>query len=149
MGRLLALDVGRKRTGIAATDPLKIIPQGIGYFPTAAVPEWLETYLSKEPVDALVVGEPKQADGTPSESARYIEPLLKKVRTKLPELRIIRYDERYTSVLAQKALIDSGIPKMKRREKGLVDEVSAVIILRDFLESKAGRDFVREGAPTE
>ena len=139
MGRLVALDVGKKRTGIAATDPLKIIPQGIGYFPTGKVVEWLEEYLKTESVDALVIGEPKQADNTPSESVRFIDPLIKRIRTKLPELKIVRYDERYTSVLAQKAILESGVPKMKRREKGLVDEVSAVIILRDYMESKAFR----------
>lgn len=142
MGRLLALDVGRKRTGLAATDPLKIIPTGLGYIATAKVVEWLVAYLQKESVDALVVGEPKQADNTPSESAKYIEPLIRRIRSKLPELEIVRYDERYTSVLAQKAILESGVTKMKRREKGLVDEVSAVIILRDFMESKAGKDYI-------
>lgn len=145
MGRLLALDVGKKRTGIAATDPLKIIPQGIGYISTGKVVEWLTEYLTKEAVDALIVGEPKQANNTPSESAKYIEPLLKRIRAKLPTLEIIRYDERYTSVLAQKAIIESGVAKMKRRKKGLVDEVSAVIILRDFMESKAGKDYICSG----
>ena len=143
MGRLVALDVGRKRTGIAATDPLKIVPHGVGYFPTSEVVQWLEEYCKKETVDALVVGEPKQADNTPSESSRYVEPLIKKIAAKLPALRIVRYDERYTSVLAQKAILESGVPKKKRREKGLVDEVSAVIILRDFMESKTGRDFIQ------
>lgn len=142
MGRLLALDVGRKRTGLAATDPLKIIPTGLGYIATSKVVEWLVAYLQKESVDALVVGEPKQADNTPSESAKYIEPLIRRIRSKLPDLEIVRYDERYTSVLAQKAILESGITKMKRREKGLVDEVSAVIILRDFMESKAGKDYI-------
>ncbi len=142
MGRLLALDVGRKRTGLAATDPLKIIPTGLGYIATSKVVEWLVAYLQKESVDALVVGEPKQADNTPSESAKYIEPLIRRIRSKLPNLEIVRYDERYTSVLAQKAILESGVTKMKRREKGLVDEVSAVIILRDFMESKAGKDYI-------
>lgn len=145
MGRLLALDVGRKRTGLAATDPLKIIPQGLGYVSTYRVVEWLKDYLSKEEVDAVVVGEPKQADNTPSESSRFIEPVLRKIRQAFPTLQILRYDERYTSVLAQRAIIDSGVPKMKRREKGIVDEVSAVIILRDFMESKAGKDYICSG----
>lgn len=142
MGRLLALDVGRKRTGLAVTDPLKIIPTGLGYIATSKVVEWLREYLQKESVDALVIGEPKQADNTPSESAKYIEPLIRCIRSKLPNLEIVRYDERYTSVLAQKAILESGVTKMKRREKGLVDEVSAVIILRDFMESKAGKDYI-------
>lgn len=142
MGRLLALDVGRKRTGLAATDPLKIIPTGLGYIATSKVVEWLQEYLQKESVDAVVIGEPKQADNTPSESAKYIEPLIRRIRSKLPNLEIVRYDERYTSVLAQKAILESGVTKMKRREKGLVDEVSAVIILRDFMESKAGKYYI-------
>ena len=149
MGRLLALDVGRKRTGIAVTDPLRIIPGGLGTVPTTEVPDRLAEYLLHETVDALIVGEPHQADGSPSESSRYIEPLLEKIRHRCPTLPIIRYDERYTSVLAQKAILDSGIPKMKRRDKGLVDEVSAVIILRDFMDSKAGKDYLCQSSPPQ
>ncbi len=144
MGRLVALDVGRKRTGIAATDLMKIIPSPIGYMPTSAVAEWLADYCTKEPVDALVVGAPRQADNTESESVKYIVPLLNRIRKLLPNLEIVHYDERYTSVLAQRSIIASGVPKEKRKEKGLVDEVSAVIILRDFMESKSGLPYMQQ-----
>lgn len=144
MGRLLGLDVGRKRTGIAVTDPLRIIPSGMGYAPTGEVAERVRDYCAREEVDAIVVGLPKQADNTPSESERYITPLVNRLRKLLPSMPIIRYDERYTSVIAQRTLIESGMGRMKRREKGLVDEVSAVIILRDFLESRMYRELVDE-----
>lgn len=143
MGRLVALDVGRRRTGIAATDVLKIIPTPIGYLPTQEVAAWLVKYCAKEVVDALIVGAPKQADNTDSESVKYIEPLVNRIRKLLPQLEIVHYDERYTSVLAQRSIIASGVPKSKRREKGLVDEVSAVIILRDFMESRAGIPYMK------
>lgn len=143
MGRLVALDVGRKRTGVAATDVLKIIPSPIGYMPTHEVAEWLVNYCKQEEVEALVVGAPKQANNTDSESVKYIEPLVNRIKKLLPELPVIRYDERYTSVIAQRSIIASGVPKAKRREKGLVDEVSAVIILRDFMESKAGSAYMK------
>lgn len=136
MGRIVGLDVGRKRTGIAATDPLRIIPSAIGYFPTHQVAEWLVEYCTKEQVDLLVVGYPKQANNKESESMKYIRPVMNRIRKLLPDLEILPYDERYTSVMAQRTILESGIGKMARREKGLVDEVSAVILLQGFMESK-------------
>lgn len=145
MGRLIGLDVGRKRTGIAVTDPLRIIPSGVGYASTGEVPDRVKDYCSREVVDAIVVGLPKQADNTPSESERYITPLINRLRKLLPKMPIVRYDERYTSVIAHRTLIECGIGRMRRREKGLVDEVSAVIILRDFLESRDYKEMVERG----
>ncbi len=138
MGRLVALDIGGKRTGVAATDTLQIVPGGLGYIPTHKVAEWLVEYCKKESVDALIIGEPKQANYTDSESVRYIVPIINRIKKLLPDLNIIRYDERFTSVLAQRAMIESGMKMSKRREKGMVDEISAVIILRDYMEHRDG-----------
>ncbi|MDO4695484.1 Holliday junction resolvase RuvX [Porphyromonas sp.] len=134
MGRLVAIDIGRKRTGIAATDIMQIVPGGLGYLPTHQVPAWLEEYCKKEPVDKLIIGEPKQANYSDSESVKYINPVINRIRKVLPNLEIVRYDERYTSVLAHQTMIEAGLKQHKRREKGLVDEISAVIILRDYME---------------
>ena len=136
MGRLVALDIGRKRTGVAATDLLQIVPNGLGFLPTHEVAQRLKEYTEKEPIDLIVVGEPKQADGSDSESVKYIEPVVNRLRKLLPTVEVVRYDERFTTVLAQRAMIDAGLGKMKRREKGIADEVSAVIILQGFMESR-------------
>ncbi len=139
----MALDIGRKRTGIAVTDILRIVPGGLGYCSTGSVSDYVRDYVSRERVDMIVIGHPKQSDNTDSESMKYIRPVINRLRKVLPEMLIVEYDERYTSVLAHRAIIDSGTPMMKRREKGKVDEVSAVIILRDFMESKAYRDMTK------
>lgn len=137
MGRLLALDIGRKRTGVAVTDVLQIVPGGLGFQPTHLVAEWVCDYCAKEQVDTIIVGLPKQADNTPSESTQYITPVVNRLKKVLPEMPIVPYDERYTTVLAHKAILEGGVPKKKRQmQKGLADEVSAVIILRDFMESR-------------
>lgn len=140
MGRILGLDIGRKRCGIAVTDPLRIIPGGLGYQPTHLLPDWVKDYCAKERVDMIVIGLPKQANNTESESMQYIRPVVNRLKKLLPDMEIIPYDERYTSVLAHRAVIEGGIKKMARREKGLIDEVSAVIILQDFMESKVYKD---------
>lgn len=136
MGRIVALDIGRKRTGVAATDILRITPNGLGFQPTGEVAEWLKGYAEKEPVDLIVIGKPTQADGSDSESVKYIDPVVNRLRKLLPEIEIVRHDERYTTVLAHRAMIEGGLGKMKRREKGLADEISAVIILQGFMESR-------------
>lgn len=140
MGRILALDIGRKRCGVAVTDILRIIPGGLGYQPTHLLPEWVKNYCGANDVDIIVVGYPKQADNSESESMQFITPVVNRLRKLLPEMTIVPYDERYTSVLAQRAMIEGGMKKMARREKGVVDEISAVIILQDFLESKVYRE---------
>lgn len=140
MGRLVALDIGRKRTGVAATDILQITPNGLGFQPTHEVVEWLRQYAEKEPIDLIVVGKPTQADGSDSESVKYIEPVVNRLKKLLPDVEIIRHDERFTTVMAHRAMIEGGLGKMKRREKGLADEISAVIILQGFMESKLYND---------
>lgn len=136
MARILALDVGRKRTGVAVTDPLQIVPGGLGYFPTAEIPQRVAQYCEKEQVERIIVGLPRQANNAPSESEQYIQPLIRSLQKKLPHLTIERYDERYTTVMAHQAMLQGGMKKMKRREKGIADEISAVIILQGYLESR-------------
>lgn len=139
MGRILAIDYGRKRTGIAVTDTLKIMANGLTTVATHELINFLTGYVAKEPVEKIVVGLPKQMNNTPSESMRYIEPFVRRLRKLMPEMPIEMYDERFTSVLAHRAMIDGGMRKMARRDKAIVDEISAAIILNDYLESLQGR----------
>lgn len=141
MGRILAIDYGRKRCGIAATDPLRIVASGVGTVPSASLADFIRKYREKNGIDFIVVGEPRDMHGQPSESARYIEPALRNLRKLLPDVEIIRFDERFTSVLAHKAMLDGGLGRMARRDKALVDEVSATIILNDFLESRQYQEY--------
>jgi putative Holliday junction resolvase len=136
MGRILAIDYGTKRTGIAVTDPLRIIAGALETVPTHTLHAWLAKYLTAESVDVIVVGKPTQMDGRPSESFAHIEPFVAKLRTTYPYKQIVWHDERFTSRLAQRAIIDGGVPKMARRNKALVDTVSAAIILQSYMESK-------------
>ncbi len=139
MGRILAIDYGTKRTGIAVTDPLRIIASGIETVPTHSLIPWLTKYFAAESVDTIVVGKPTRMDGTPSESFVHIEPFVKRIREVFPDKEVVWYDERFTSRLAQRAIIEGGVPKMARRDKALVDKVSAAIILRDFMESRGNK----------
>lgn len=136
MGRLLAIDYGRKRCGIAVTDTLKICGNGLTTVRSCDLPGWLKDYCDKEDVEKIIVGLPKQLDGTPSESSRYIEPFLKQLKREMPEMPVERYDERFTSTLAHRAMIEGGMKKMDRRNKEIVDEIAATIILNDYLQSK-------------
>ena len=136
MGRILALDYGRKRTGVAVTDPLQIIAGGLDTVATHTLEPFLADYLAKNEVDAIVVGMPRQADGSPSESYTYIKPFVEKLRKKYPAMKIELHDERYTSVLALRAMIEGGVKKSDRQNKGLVDKVSATIILQSWLEQR-------------
>lgn len=135
MGRILAIDYGMKRTGVAVSDPLRIIAGGLETVPTAQILQWLEKYLAANDVDIIVAGRPVQMDGSPSETLPHVERFVEKARVKFPNVKFDWWDERFTSVLAQRAIIDSGVPKMKRREKGLVDKVSAAIILQGYMEA--------------
>jgi putative Holliday junction resolvase len=137
MGRILAIDWGTKRTGIAVTDPLRIIANGLETVPTHTLHTWLANYFAAESVDVIVVGKPMQMDGSPSETMAHIEPLVAKLRAAYPDTQVVRHDERFSARLAQRAIIDGGVPKMARRDKALVDTVSAAIILQGYLESKA------------
>ena len=136
MGRILAIDYGQKRAGLAVTDELKLIASALDTVPAMDVLSYLKKYISSHPVDCIVVGEPKQLDNTPSTSARFVEPFLGQLRKAFPDVRIERADERFTSRIAGRAIIESGVKKMARRDKSLVDRVSATIILQTFMESE-------------
>ncbi len=136
MGRILAIDYGTKRTGIAVTDPLRIIANGIETVPTHTLQQWLARYFAAEQVDIVVVGKPTRMDGKPSETMIHIETFVAALRTRYPGKQIVLHDERFTSRLAQRAMIDGGVPKMARRNKAMVDTVSAAIILQDYMNSR-------------
>lgn len=135
MARILSIDYGKKRTGLAVTDPLQIIAGGLVTVPTSELFDFLNGYVSKEPVERIVIGEPKQSDGSPSENMARVTQFVKRWKKARPDIPIEFYDERFTSVLAHRAMIDGGLGKKKRQDKALVDEVSATIILQSYLES--------------
>ena len=136
MGRILAIDYGKRRTGIAVTDPLQLIANGLTTVDTKTLYDFLADYMQREDVERIVVGLPKQNDGSPSENMCRIEPFVNRLRKLYPTLPIEMYDERFTSVLAHQTMLASGIGRMARRNKALVDKIAACIILEDFLESK-------------
>ena len=137
MGRILAIDYGKKRTGLAVTDRLRIIANGLATIPTSDIFDYLTQYVAKESVDQLVIGKPIQPNGQPSENLARVENFVNRWRKLHPEMPIDYYDERFTSVIAHQAMIAGGVKKKTRREdKGLVDEISATIILQDYMRSK-------------
>ncbi len=136
MAQILALDFGRKRTGIAVTDDLQIIASGLTTVATEDLLDFLEKYVSKEDVELFLIGEPKQMNNSPSESEKYITPFIKKLQKKFNQIPIKREDERFTSKMAFQTMIDSGIKKKQRQNKALVDEISATIILQSYLYNK-------------
>ena len=136
MGRILALDYGRKRTGVAVSDTLQIIANGLTAVPTAQLMDFLRSYMQREAVERIVVGLPKQMNNEQSESMKYIEPFVRLLRKTYPDVPMEYFDERFTSVLAHKAILDSGLKKKARQDKSLVDEISATIILQSYMESK-------------
>ncbi|GAT62829.1 Holliday junction resolvase RuvX [Paludibacter jiangxiensis] len=136
MGRILAIDYGQKRVGIAVTDILRITANGLTTVPVAQIFEFLTDYFTKEQVDTVVVGLPKQMNNQPSESMRFITPFVNGFKKRFPAMTIEMYDERFTSVLAHKAMLDGGLKKKARQDKSLVDQISATIILQSYLESK-------------
>lgn len=133
MGRILALDYGSKRTGIAITDELQIIASGLTTVSTSDLLDFLKKYISSEKVELVLVGEPKQKDGTHSNIEEEIQKFLKKFSNIFPNLEVKRVDERYTSKMAFQTMIDSGLKKKQRQNKALVDEISATIILQEYL----------------
>lgn len=135
MSRLIAIDYGTKRTGLAVTDPLGIIASPLETVDTKQLERFLADYFKREDVATIVVGYPRQMNGKPSDTMRYVEPLIGRLRHAYPEKRVVAYDERFTSVLAQRTIRESGIGKMARRDKSLVDKVSAAIILQDYMAS--------------
>lgn len=132
--RILSIDYGKKRTGLAVTDPLQIIANGLATVSTSELFDYLKKYTSQEQVERIVIGRPTQPNGQPSENLVRVEQFVNRWRKAMPEIPIEYYDERFTSVLAHQAILDSGIGKKSRREnKGLVDEISATIILQDWM----------------
>lgn len=136
MARILAIDYGMKRTGLAVTDVLQIIASGLTTVSTNDLLIYLKDYVSKESVELFIVGEPKQMDNTASESEVLILPFLKKLEQQFPNIPIKRIDERFTSKMAFQTMIDSGLKKNQRKNKALVDEISATLILQSYLYSK-------------
>ena len=136
MSRILSIDYGIKRTGIAVTDELQIIASGLITIPSETAIAFLTTYFSKENVSKVIIGEPKQMNGDPSESTPIIEKFVTAFKIAFPEMQIVRVDERFTSKMAFKIMIDSGLKKKQRQNKGLVDEIAATILLQDYLTRK-------------
>ncbi len=136
MGRILAIDYGKKRVGVAVTDPLQIIANGLTTVSSGEILKFIVDYVSKENVEKIVVGLPKTMKGEESESMKYITPFMASLKKKLPKIPVEMFDERFTSVLAHRAIIEGGVKKMDRRNKALVDEVSATIILQSYMESQ-------------
>ncbi|HPE82752.1 MAG: Holliday junction resolvase RuvX [Aequorivita sp.] len=136
MGRVLALDYGSKRTGIAITDELQMIASGLTTVATSELMDFLKKYFTSEKVELVLVGEPKQKDGTHSNIEEDIQKFLKKFYEVFPDLEVKRIDERYTSKMAFQAMIDSGLKKKQRQNKALIDEISATIILQEYLYNK-------------
>jgi len=136
LARILALDYGTIRTGIAVTDELQIIASGLTTVETKKIFSFLTTYLKNENVELFVIGEPKQMNNKESESEQFIKPFIEKLKTTFPKIPIKRIDERFTSKLAFQSMIDSGLKKKQRKNKALIDEISATIILQTYLEQK-------------
>ena len=136
MGRILSIDYGKKRTGLAVTDPLQIIAGGLATVATYQLFDWLRAYLQKEEVERVVVGEPRQTNGLPSENLPRVQGFVRRFQKEFPSIPVTFYDERFTSVMAHRAMIDGGLHKKARQDKALVDEISATIILQSYLESR-------------
>jgi len=136
MARILAIDYGKKRIGIAITDELQLIASGLTTVQTPEIFEFLTSYLSDEKIELFLVGEPKQMDYTASESEELIIPFLKKLKELFPKIPVNRVDERFTSKMAFQTMIDSGLKKKQRQNKALIDEISATIILQTYLNRK-------------
>lgn len=130
----MAIDYGTKRTGLAVTDPLRIIANGLDTVPTSDLLDYLQTYLSQEKVDTIVVGDPLHLDGKPAQIAHLVVGFVRKLKKLFPEVEIVMHDERFTSEEAKQIILQSGAKKKKRQDKGLIDKISAVLILQDYLE---------------
>ena len=136
MGRILGIDYGRKRTGVAVTDSLQIVAGNLATVPTHTLMQFIKDYIAREQVERIVVGQPTQLNGEPSESMRYITPFVNRLRSELPGMPIVMYDERFTSTIAHQAMIAGGMKKSDRRDKSRVDAIAATIILNDYLQSR-------------
>ena len=135
MARILSIDYGKKRTGLAVTDSLQIIANGLATVSTSSLIDYLKDYIAPEPVERIVIGRPTQPDGRTSENLARVEQFVNRWRKLVPNIPIEYYDERFTSVIAHQVVIDSGVKKKVRKEnKGLIDEISATIILQDYMQ---------------
>lgn len=134
--RILSIDYGKKRTGLAVTDPLQIIANGLVTVATSDLMRFLKDYCSKEEVETIVVGEPRQPNGLPSENLQRVRSFVGNLKKEMPSINVVFYDERFTSVLAHQAMLDAGLHKKARQNKELVDEISATIILQNYMESR-------------
>ena len=139
MARVLSIDYGRKRVGLAVTDPEQIIANRLTTIPTHTIWDFLNEYFQKEKIETVVVGYPKQMNNEASEAVRYINPFLKKFQKQYPEMKLEILDERFTSKMAFQTMIDGGLKKQKRQNKGLIDGISATIILQSYLEHKRNK----------
>lgn len=139
MARVLSIDYGRKRVGLAVTDPEQIIANRLTTIPTHTIWDFLNDYFQKEKIETVVVGYPKQMNNEASEAVRYINPFLKKFQKQYPEMNLEILDERFTSKMAFQTMIDGGLKKQKRQNKGLIDGISATIILQSYLEHKRNK----------
>lgn len=136
MSRILSIDYGRKRTGLAVTDPLQLIAGGLATVATSELFDWLQAYIAREQVERIVIGEPRQPNGQPSENLARVQQFVNRWRKAVSHIPIEYYDERFTSVLAHQAMLAGGLKKKARQDKALVDEISATIILEDYLRAK-------------
>ena len=136
MARILSIDYGKKRTGLAVTDPLKLIAGGLATVSTSELFNYLQDYIKKEQVEKVIIGKPLQTNGEPSENLNRVQQFVNRWKKAFPQIPIEYYDERFTSVLAHRAIMDSGIGKKARQNKALVDEISATILLQDYMESR-------------
>ena len=135
MGRIMAIDYGRKRCGVAVTDVLKISANGLPTVRSCDLMDFIHDYCSREPVDEIIVGEPRDMHGNPSESMKYITPFLKCLRKELPDMKVTMVDERFTSAIAHREMLAGGFSKKQRAEKGRADEMAAVLVLTSYLDS--------------
>ena len=136
MARILSIDYGKKRTGLAVTDPLQLIAGGLATVSTSTLFDYLTDYVQKEQVERIVIGEPRQPNGQPSENLARVQQFVNRWRKAMPQIPIEYFDERFTSVLAHQAMLEGGLKKKARQDKALVDEISATIILQDYMRSK-------------
>ena len=132
----MGIDYGRKRTGVAVTDPLQIVAGNLATVPTHTLMQFIKDYMAHDPIDRIVVGKPTQLNGQPSESMKYITPFVNRLKKELPDMPVVMYDERFTSTIAHQAMIDGGMKKSDRRDKSRVDAIAATIILNDYLQSR-------------
>ncbi|HRE51541.1 MAG TPA: Holliday junction resolvase RuvX [Flavitalea sp.] len=138
MARILAIDYGLKRTGLAVTDPLKIIATGLTTVASGELISFLKQYFAREPVELIIIGEPKNLDDTDTHATPLVRNMIKKLKKEFPHLPVLAVDERYTSKMASQAMIEMGMKKMQRRNKALVDEIAATIMLQEYLRSLPG-----------